>query len=48
MTHPTPGPSAHPDLRPPQQVMRLDRMGSFHQSRLSFMRILLRRLRAER
>ncbi len=48
MTHPTPGPSSPPDLRPPQQVMRLDRMGSFHQSRLSFMRILLRRLRAER
>jgi len=27
--------------------MRLDRMGSFHQSRLSFMRILLRRLKRE-
>ena len=35
------------DLRPPSQVMRLARMGSFHQSRLSFMRILLRRIRAE-
>ncbi|MEH6361746.1 MAG: hypothetical protein V7761_13575, partial [Amylibacter sp.] len=28
-------------------VMRLSRMGSFHQSRLSFMRVLLRRLKAE-
>lgn len=27
--------------------MRLERMGSFHQSRLSFMRILLRRMKAE-
>lgn len=34
-------------LRPPEVVMRLARMGSFHQSRLSFMRVLLRRLRAE-
>ena len=34
-------------LRPPAQVMRLERMGSFHQSRLSFMRILLRRVVAE-
>lgn len=34
-------------LRPPEQVMRLARMGSFHQSRLSFMRILLRRLASE-
>ena len=32
--------------RPPEQVMRLPRMGSFHQSRLSFMRVLLRRLKA--
>ena len=29
-------------LRPPDTVMRLDRLGSFHQSRLSFMRVLLR------
>lgn len=29
-------------LRPPEQVMRLDRMGSFFSSRLSFMRALLR------
>ena len=28
-------------------VMKLARMGSFHQSRLSFMRVLLRRLKAE-
>lgn len=34
-------------LRPPDQVMRLERMGSFHQSRLSFMRTLLRRMKRE-
>ncbi len=34
-------------LRPADQVMRLTRMGSFHQSRLSFMRSLLRRLQSE-
>lgn len=34
-------------LRPAETVMRLSRMGSFHQSRLSFMRILLRRLKDE-
>lgn len=33
--------------RPPEQVMRLARLGSFHHSRLSFMRTLLRRLRDE-
>jgi hypothetical protein len=33
--------------RDPGTVMRLARLGSFHQSRLSFMRILLRRLKAE-
>ena len=33
-------------LRPAGQVMRLARMGSLHQSRLSFMRVLLRRLKA--
>jgi len=33
--------------RPAAQVMKLARMGSFHQSRLSFMRVLLRRLRSE-
>ncbi|MEB8387381.1 hypothetical protein OO012_09085 [Rhodobacteraceae bacterium KMM 6894] len=34
-------------LRPPETVMTLARMGSFHQSRLSFMRILLRRIKYE-
>jgi hypothetical protein len=34
-------------LRNPQTVMRLARMGAFHQSRLSFMRVLLRRLKSE-
>jgi len=33
--------------RPPEVVMRLARMGSFHQTRLSFMRSLLRRLKRE-
>ena len=32
-------------LRPASEVMRLARMGSLHQSRLSFMRVLLRRLK---
>jgi len=32
------------ELRPPDTVMKLARLGSFHQSRLSFMRVLLRRL----
>jgi hypothetical protein len=35
------------DLRPPDTVMRLARMGSFHQTRISFMRSLLRRIAAE-
>ena len=30
-------------LRPPDTVMRLARLGSFHQTRLSFLRVLLRR-----
>ncbi len=34
-------------LRDPQEVMTLKRMGAFHQSRLSFMRILMRRMKAE-
>lgn len=34
-------------LRPPSTVMKLARMGSMHQTRLSFMRVLLRRLAAE-
>lgn len=35
------------DKRAPDTVMRLQRMGSFHQTRLSFMRALLRRLQRE-
>ncbi len=35
-------------LRPPDQVMRLERMGSRFQTRLSFMRSVLRRLCSER
>jgi hypothetical protein len=34
-------------LRHTSLVMRLKRMGSFHQSRLSFMRVLLRRIKKE-
>ena len=34
--------------RSPDVVMKLDRIGSFHQSRLSFMRQLLRRVFAEK
>lgn len=34
-------------MRPPETVMRLERMGSFHQSRLSFMRSLLRMMKRE-
>ncbi len=33
--------------RSPELVMRLERMGSFHQCRLSFMRTLLRRMKRE-
>ena len=33
-------------LRSPDMVMNLERMGSFHQSRLSFMRALLRHLKS--
>ncbi len=33
--------------RDPRSVMTLARLGSFHQSRLSFMRVLLRRLKSE-
>jgi len=35
------------DLRPPSQVMRLERMGSFFPTRLSFMRSLIRQLSDE-
>jgi len=34
-------------MRSPSQVMRLARMGSFHQSRLSFLRSLMRRVKRE-
>ncbi len=34
-------------LRSPSTVMRLERMGSFHQTRISFMRSLLRNLKRE-
>lgn len=37
----------HVPCRPPEQVMRLKRLGSMHQCRLSFMRILTRRLARE-
>lgn len=36
------------ELRPPDTVMRLNRMGAAHQTRLSFMRVLLRHLRREK
>lgn len=44
-----PGPGRAPAaaLRSPDIVMRLARLGSFHQTRLSFMRVLLRRLDRE-
>ena len=42
-----PMPDAANFRRPPEVVMRLARMGSFHQTRLSFMRSLLRRLKSE-
>jgi hypothetical protein len=41
-------PSAAAFRRPPEVVMRLARMGSFHQTRLSFMRTLLRRIKREK
>jgi len=36
------------ERRDPVHVMRLERLGCLHQSRLSFMRILLRRMQSER
>jgi hypothetical protein len=42
-----PMPEAANFRRPAEVVMRLARMGSFHQTRLSFMRTLLRRLKKE-
>ena len=35
-------------LRPAKQVMTLSRLGSFHQTRLSFMRVLVRKMMAEK
>lgn len=35
-------------MREPDEVMRLDRLGSLHASRLSFLRVLLRRIQEER
>ncbi len=37
----------HIERRPSSEVMRLERLGSLHQSRLSFMRVLLRRLASD-
>ena len=45
-SHPATAPSTV-GLRPAGTVMKLARLGAFHQSRLSFMRVLLRRLKAE-
>jgi hypothetical protein len=45
--HLNPMPEASAYRRSPAVVMRLARMGSFHQTRLSFMRSLLRRLKKE-
>ena len=42
-----PVPEAAPFRRAPSEVMRLARMGSAHPTRLSFLRVLLRRLQAE-
>ncbi|CAA6821046.1 MAG: FIG00989860: hypothetical protein, partial [uncultured Thiotrichaceae bacterium] len=47
MTHDTPIIATHIPRRLPEQVMRLARMGSAHQGRLSFMRTLLRRLKRD-
>ena len=40
--------SACNGLRPPQQVMDPERLGAFHQTRLSFVRCLMRRMAKER
>jgi hypothetical protein len=42
-----PVPEAAPFRRAPSEVMRLARMGSAHPTRLSFLRVLLRRLQSE-
>ena len=46
MTKPAPHPG-QTALRPPEQVMRLARMGSAHPTRLSFLRALLRRMQTQ-
>jgi hypothetical protein len=46
-TDQNPMPEAASFRRPAEVVMRLARMGSFHQTRLSFMRTLLRRMKKE-
>ena len=47
MTAAAPQPDTAALRRPPEQVMRLSRMGSAHPTRLSFLRTLLRRMQAE-
>ena len=47
MTAPMPAPGEHRLPCGAETVMRLERMGSFHQTRLSFMRSLLRRIARE-
>jgi len=47
MTAPKADAAAAP-MRPPEEVMRLERIGAFFPTRLSFMRALVRRLGAER
>lgn len=44
---PHPGDAPAVALRDPDQVMRLDRMGAAHPTRLSFLRVLLRRVAEE-
>ena len=41
------GPDTPPTLRPPGEVMRLSRLGRFHPTRLSFARVLVRRMARE-
>ncbi len=48
MSSPTPGTArTHVPLRPPEVVMRLERLGANFQSRLSFIPILIRRMQRE-
>jgi len=35
---------SQPNIRKPSEIMKLERMGSFHPSRLSFSRILIRKM----